>query len=733
MKNRPLLAAALAFILGIYAGTAGPLAKTAIYISVIVACTGWVFFPYPTPRRIILSVIVAAMPLLGMARYAVVSSNTLWYEGVIEDGDYVEIMGRVADKTITEDGITVKLDASVLTHEDKCYRTNCLIFDSASASATDDSGKAASISDTAEEPGAICIGDTVRLTGSVSMFEAARNPGNFDMKEYYTQKLTDFRIEPSSVETVNSSPDFYREALFNLKLRIRSVYTALLSEEDYGLLSTMVLGDRSLLSEDVKELYRTGGISHILAISGLHISIVGMLLYSFMRRRGFSFIACGVVSGTLVVSFAVMAQMGTATTRALIMFLLMIAANGTGDAYDALSAAGAAALVLLGTNPLLLFSASFALSFAAVTGAVVINPLLSRLIEPDTPALSSFVLCFSIQASTIPLSLYYYYKMPVWGVLVNIIILPFVSVVLLCGIAGGLIGTVFLYGASPFMAVIHRVFSFYEMVLTASSRLPFSDWVTGCPSVWGIVGYYVLLAVILRLLSGVTDRRKGRGKLRIRGGGGPAAAGIPCTGEDLLPARRKIPRRVARSVLSAGAMWGGLCLCVALCTFRPSPDVLVSMIDVGQGDGILVENPEGSACFFDGGSTDISKATQYRVRPFLEYKGISAIDCWFVSHTDEDHISCLRELMEDGYRIKTLCLAAGMVTDSAGDDLISLANANGTDVVYLSPGDTVTYGNEDKRSVYTCIFPDVSNSYTDKNDACLVMTMDYMCDGEKAF
>ena len=184
-------------------------------------------------------------------------------------------------------------------------------------------------------------------------------------------------------------------------------------------------------------------------------------------------------------------------------------------------------------------------------------------------------------------------------------------------------------------------------------------------------------------------------------------------------------RGAGKSVLVRGAaaiaFMSFLYAIVFTLTYSKRPELAITMLDVGQGDGISVEHRDGTVCFFDGGSSDNSSCGKYVIEPFLKYSGIGRVDHWFVSHTDADHISGLTELLEAGYRVENLYFAKGMVYDEATAKLISLAKESGTHVWYLVPGDTLTLGDD----VYTCIFPEVDNSYTDKNDACLVMRLDH--------
>jgi competence protein ComEC len=161
-------------------------------------------------------------------------------------------------------------------------------------------------------------------------------------------------------------------------------------------------------------------------------------------------------------------------------------------------------------------------------------------------------------------------------------------------------------------------------------------------------------------------------------------------------------------------------VCVFLLPARQTFEV--DMLDVGQGDGIFFQSEEGVTCFVDGGSTTVSSVGTYRILPFLKYKGIRKIDYWFVSHTDEDHVSGLKEALEAGYQIKNLVFSETMKEDNeALEALCQLAEEQNCNLVFLSQGDKIT---TDTMTV-TCYYPPKEAVFTGVNENCLVFLLTY--------
>ena len=171
---------------------------------------------------------------------------------------------------------------------------------------------------------------------------------------------------------------------------------------------------------------------------------------------------------------------------------------------------------------------------------------------------------------------------------------------------------------------------------------------------------------------------------------------------------------------------------VLLLTFlfvRGKPEFELDILDVGQGDAIYLCASDGTNFMIDGGSTDVKKVGTYRILPFLKAKAIRKVDYWFVSHTDEDHISGLVEVMESGYAVGTLVLAEAQKEDEKAYRLAELAQKNGIRVCYMKAGDVLGTRKEDvvnernRAGTFRieCLYPTNNNDSEDVNDRCLVL------------
>lgn len=532
----------------------------------------------------------------------------------------------------------------------------------------------------------VSIGEIVILNGTAELWKTAVNEGNFDAQAFYLARKTDFALKNLTLLEKHGRKSFWREGLFALKLRLKEVYAAAMEPLACGVMTAMVTGDRTLLDEETKRLYQTAGLSHVMAISGLHISIIGMTLYRFLRKRGCTFGTAGIIAGICLYGYGTMAGMGTSIQRSAGMFGLFLLAQAAGKSYDSLNALGLMGLILLWRNPYLLWDAGFQFSFAAIVGVVWLGGCISFADASHRKQKETLFVSAAVQLATLPFVTWYYYEIPLYALPVNLLVLPLMGVILSCGVAGGALGLVWLRGGAFLLCFSEKLLALVRWLCACAAALPQSMVIVGRPKLWQVVCYYAGLAGAAYFL--YAQKSSGRA---------PA-------------------RQVRRLFCVSAAL-----LFVLL--FRPPKTFELSFLDVGQGDGIYLHSESGCDMFVDGGSTSEKQVGTYRMLPFLKYKGVKSIDVWFVSHTDEDHISGLRELLEAGYAIDTLVFAETILRDEAYEVLAKLAEKNGTELLYVKAGDTLYLGDARLSVLFPAGTDDMSLALAeDKNANSLVFS-----------
>lgn len=516
------------------------------------------------------------------------------------------------------------------------------------------------------------IGQTLIVNGTIKLWEGASNEGNFDARSYYESKKIEFQLNDAHVTAVYGRKENIRSVLYKLRTKISQVYQTYLNAKDAGVLSAMVLGEKSLLDTHIKELYQKAGISHVLAISGLHISIIGMGFYQLLRKCRLSFFSAGIFSALMIGGYGVMCGFGTSTQRAVFMFFVMLFGQWIGRSYDSLSALALCVIVLLWNNCYLLWNTGFLFSFAAVLSIVGVGNTMIKIKKPYFSFAETLLLNFSIQLVTVPLTAYFYYEVPLWGMVVNFFVLPVIGALLFCGLLGGIIGLFFSSGAKILLSFCHFILLFCEKMSLLGTNLPKASLITGKPMFWKMAVFYSVLCVLIVFF----QKRKSRS--------GFFTAGI-------------------------------LLLCFVL--YNPMHEFELDVLDVGQGDAIYLHTKNGTDFFFDGGSSNVSGVGSYCILPFLKAKGVKKIDYWIVSHTDADHISGLLEVLQADYPVKNLVFSKYVKKDEVYETLTALAQEHQTAVIKMDCGERLL----DEQMYLECIFPDKNYETEDKNALSLVL------------
>lgn len=508
-------------------------------------------------------------------------------------------------------------------------------------------------------------GEQIEVYGKISPAEAARNEGQFDFRLYYRTISVHGSMYGASFRVIGGDPKPFARGLQALRLRMGTILDRLLLPQDAGIYRALLTGDKSAMDEDIRSLYQENGIAHILAVSGLHLSILGLGAYELLRRFGRSKAASGLVAALLIVSYGILTGCSGSALRAVLMLLLRFLGAAVGRSYDMLTAMAAAALFLLWKEPFMLFSAGFQLSFLAVL-AIGLSHVLPA---PKHPLLAGLWLSFYLQLLTLPVILFHYFRFPLYGIFLNLIVLPLMGCVIYSGVFG-----VGLFALSEKLATIaigggHWILRLYTLLCTHCAALPYSSLLLGRPSMHSILLYYMALGFVTWTLA---ERNKADHAALQRGQKHP----VPPV------CRLPLPCIVLPLILSM----------LGLPAKQPQ-GLEITALDVGQGDGFILRN-QGLVMSVDGGSTSNQRLGKNVLVPYLESQGIERIDLALITHCDADHYSGILYLLEEEPKISIgeLLLPRVAVQDARYDALRDAAAARDVQIRYFGQGDSITLG-----------------------------------------
>lgn len=530
------------------------------------------------------------------------------------------------------------------------------------------------------------LGSYVEIEGRLKRFERASNPGQFDAALYYQISGISYRLDQAKITKTTTEYNRMGEMLWQIRKHLSGILSLRLPEKEAALMQTILLGEKESLDSEIKELYQRSGIAHILAISGLHVSVLGMGLYRLLRKIGVPVKGAALLSMLLLLFYGAMTGFSVSAMRAILMFGLRMLGEMLQRTYDMLTAIAAAAALLLAGQPLFLKSASFVFSFGCVLGLCVVHPALTMpAAVPQQPKrrikwqeiLQRLLAPPAMMAVTLPMYLWFYYQIPPYSMLLNLLVIPLMSYLMAAGLLLLLVNPLPLPIWRIAAALIVGVFRIYERACRMCEGLPGAVLNLGKPAVWQLLVYLAcLLAVIL------------------------------------IRHRQSLWKRW---LMMAGA--------VLILLVRPADRLEITFLDVGQGDCIYVELPGKEKFLVDGGSSSVGSVGKYRILPFLKAKGVRYLEAVFVTHPDEDHCNGIQELLSQGKQqgIRIGCLILPDIGESSKGqgyrELEKAASEAGISLQYISRGQYI----QEKDTLLECLHPVSGFESTDANAYSIVL------------
>ena len=507
-----------------------------------------------------------------------------------------------------------------------------------------------------------------------------------------------------------------------------------------------------------------------------------MSVYSTLRFFGVSYGWAGLGATALLTFYGFVTGFGASVFRAVFMVEMSCLAAYLGRSYDSLSALSLSLILQAWQSPYLLFSAGLQLSYGAVAAIGLETERLRgvrkrrkereeegegerekeneeqkhreqrQCLEMErkgkkegerwNAAYETFQLSVALQLYTMPIQLYHYFTFPLWGIFLNLIVIPLLAYAAGSGLlALGVYSIVFVGGkfwkmgvcsriagiflfsafegaaagateqfriaASACIGPGHYIFQLYEWLCVQVEHLPFHSIIAGRPEMWKIGMFYALLGIRY-----VWSMRE--------------------AGEDLQRKRILLfqkdwntwenesqEKRWKRNMFDTAFIIVTVCFLI----IRPIHGFQVWFLDVGQGDGVLFRTRDVTV-LSDCGSSQDKKIGENVLEPFLKSQGICTLDWILVSHADADHMNGIEWLLKDetDIRVRYLVLPAAGKGQEAYEKLEELARKRGAEVYYLHRGESVRAN----RLSFRCLYPEAGEKPDgERNSHSLVFDVVY--------
>ncbi len=558
-------------------------------------------------------------------------------------------------------------------------------------------------------------GQRLRFPARLRLPRNFGNPGSFDYRGYLAgQNIA--ALASVRTDKVEMLPGFsgsrlqaWRSAARRAVLeRLRDLW----DEEQAALLATMLVGERAALERGTRLNFQRTGTYHILVVSGLHVGLLAFVVFWVMRRLRAAEIPATMVTLAVAAAYAWFSSQGIPAQRATLMLALYLGARLLYRERAPLNAIGAAALLLLIVDPRALFDASFQLTFVAVLAiAGLALPLLERTSLPYRRALEQLD-SVEYDVALAPRLAQFRLDLRLLAARLARWLPPRLAQASLAGLARLALGVYDVVLVAALMQValaLPMAVYFHRATLAAlpanAAIMPLTAILL--PSAMLSVALSFLSLPLARVpamvaslaLSGITRTVEAFAALRT------ADVRLPEPGLALSLVAAAV--FVFALVTARRSRWlaaAGLALvpasAVMLVFFAPAakfrPGVLeVTLLDVGQGDAILVVSPEGRTLLVDAGGSLGGSASEFDVgeevvSPYLWSRGIRRLDAVALTHAHADHIGGLRSVLAN-FQPRELWHGPNPPVPAFAA-LLEQAKAQGVRVTTLAAGDAIEWG-----------------------------------------
>jgi competence protein ComEC len=492
----------------------------------------------------------------------------------------------------------------------------------------------------------IAAGQTVRLLGTLDRPAPAMNPGQFDWADYYRAQrvLVSLHLSKArNVSVLDTRPAGWHVAWIDWTRRKLAAGFDDAHTLDHALLRALVLGDPDPELRDVQEQFRATGTSHHLAISGMHIAVLGgvvffVLRFCFVRPR-----TAWLIAMAFVLAYGAAALPSPPVVRAVLTWLAFGVAVLSRRPVDFLHLLAMVVIAMLIYQPGDLFNAGFQLSFGTVLGLILLAEPVSRLlgmpgkdeVQDPPPKEWLFALARRIDSQVVlilaagltawlvsmPMIATHFSQLNPWAIFAGIALGPIVFVALIGGFLKIITTALWPSLASVWASLALVPIAGMRNGVAWLAKLPAGDVPLPAPPGWVILAFYVTLMLAVSRVRSVSIRVLSR------------VAFAFAMGAMLI-----LPYRAAIAQQSTGRQ------------------LRLTLLSVGAGQCAVVETPGGRVAMIDAGSLSLADPVRRCIGPFLRQRGITSIDTVFVTHADTDHYGSVAEVA-DAYDVHEVLTA----------------------------------------------------------------------------
>ncbi len=504
----------------------------------------------------------------------------------------------------------------------------------------------------------IKFGDYIKINAKIELPSKARNYMGFDYQRYLkSKKIIATIIDVENVEILDVNKANIEKNIFNsVRNNIKEIMYKLLPKDARELAVGMMIGDKDELDTNITENFKNSNLTHMLAVSGAHISYVILGLNLMLKKTGNRFRKIFIIC--FLIFFVGVTDFTPSVQRASIMAILLLISTMLYRSQDTYTSIAFSGLVILIINPYSFFDIGFQLSFGGTIGIVLMyNNLIKRF--KTNGKLKRYIvssICVSVCANLIiiPIMSFNFNTVSLTFWISNLLAGPFLGVIIIFGFCVYLLSLVIFPVAKIISIPLKYLIYILLVIVKYCSKIPFSSVTIRTPYIFEIFIYYIVLYLVFNYAK-------------------------------IKPYFKKLVVVILIVILIANS-----CIYV-----QNHGKMIIYFIDVGQGDSTLIRTAKNKTILIDGGGSENSSfdVGEKTLLPYLLDRKITVLDYVVISHFDTDHCGGILYLMEH-IKVKNIIISKQGKESSNYNKFKNIVLDKGMSVIFVKKGDKIKIDNE---------------------------------------
>ena len=558
-------------------------------------------------------------------------------------------------------------------------------------------------------------GDIIEVKGKYEEPESRRNYKGFDYKLYLKTKNILGTLKSTNIKKVShkiENPIEYIESKsIKLSENLKQKANNILPQEIASIFIGIILGDRTEIPEEAIENFRNANMSHILAVSGMHMSYLILLATQIIgkligKKQSYY------ISIILIIEYMFLTGFSASIIRAGIMGIILISSKIFYKNNDVLTNIAISALIILLKNPYTILDLSFQFSYGGTIGIILFQKFISKnfleKIIKSKKIIEIISVTISAQIIILPISIIQFNKLNIYFILTNLIIGFIIGPVMACGFTF-LITLIINVKTAQIFSIILQI-AIKALILTSQiAKLPYSNIYLPTPNFIQIIIYFLSIHIFMFIYYIYNTKNKTQTVKRFRN--------IISMIKFYLKYRMKPKTKSRTKIIS-------IIIIALIMVMQIIPkDLKVYFVDVNQGDSTFIVTPKGKTILIDGGGSSYTNVGRNTLLPYILDRGYTKIDIAIISHMDLDHCDGIIYLM-DKIKIKTIIIGKQYEESDNYKRFVKLAKEKRIEVKIVEAGENI---NIERNVNLDILWPDNKNKISENaiNNNSLVFKLKY--------